>query len=277
MQLRIRDAFAALIIGGFAASAATAVVVSYDFESGVPAGTSVHGSAQVTPTGGVGNSGVLRVTQALNSQQGGFFVGSLSPDPVTQFVASLDVRIGGGTARPADGLSFNFGSGIGPGTTGEEGTGALTISLDTWDNNGADTAPAMEIKVNGAAVAFQSFAGIREGGRAPAGPILQDGGNNDVFLGTGNEFAQLVVRLNSNNTMTVDYKGIRVFENVSVAGYVPQAGNFLIGARTGGANDNHFVDNLRIAINASAVPEPATASLALLGLGGLMFRRRRTA
>jgi len=36
-----------------------------------------------------------------------------------------------------------------------------------------------------------------------------------------------------------------------------------------------FVDNIQFAL--LPIPEPATASLALLGLGGLMLRRRRMA
>lgn len=57
---------------------------------------------------------------------------------------------------------------------------------------------------------------------------------------------------------------------------------FVIGKRfqndgSGGANSTfHIYDNIRITAElANPVPEPATATLAMLGLGGLVMRRRR--
>src|SRR5438309_1017756 len=43
---------------------------SSDFNSGLPAGATLYGTAVVEPTGGVGDSGCLKLTKAINSQSG---------------------------------------------------------------------------------------------------------------------------------------------------------------------------------------------------------------
>lgn len=258
--------------------------VNYDFNDGlVPAGTSVHGSAQVTATGGVGDSGVLRITENLNGQLGAFFIPEInSGNPVSAFEVTYKQRIGGGTCcdggtRTADGMSFSFGSDVAAGifSTAEDGTGSgIRVTFDTWDSGGADTAPAIDVVVGGTVVASQSMDGIRSGGRAPAGPFINDPATGQpMTLFTGDDFANVLIRLNTNNTLDVMYKDVLIFDGISVAGYVPQAGNFAFGARTGGANDNHFVDDLNVRI----IPEPATFALGVFGLGGLAMRRRRSA
>src|SRR6185503_18033449 len=102
-------------------------------------------------------------------------------------------RIGGGTARAADGLSVVIAPDLSNAGFGEEGAGNyLVVSLDTWDNNGTDTAPAFDVKWGGtgdaniiATKSFQPSARYqREGGRAPATPVLVDGSNNPVPLDT---------------------------------------------------------------------------------------------
>src|SRR3954469_25845185 len=123
-----------------------------DFNSGgTPPGSAVGGNEFVDFTGGVGNSGVLKVTQNINGQNGGFMVSDFAGGaPVDKFKARFKLLIGGGTCcgdRMADGMSFNFAPGITPDlpTSGawEEGSGSgFSITFDTWDNNGSDTAPA---------------------------------------------------------------------------------------------------------------------------------------
>src|SRR6185503_17486620 len=176
---------------------AGAAGVIYDFNAGQPAGTTVNGTAVVSPTNGIGNSGVLKITVNANSQGGGFTIPDFSSGaPVTNFRAKWKVLIGGGTDRPADGMSLSFGSGIEGASGSENGFGSgIIVSFDTWDNASnevpPDTAPAIELRYNGAIVATQSMnvvsaagTAMREGGRAPDGPILLDGNGNPVSLQT---------------------------------------------------------------------------------------------
>ena len=98
-------------------------------------------------TGGI-NAGIVRTAvcdplrHALD--QGG--IGRLAIDdfnsgaPVESMYAAFQLRIGGRTATPADGLAFVWGSDVNSGTEfGEEGSGnGLIVSMDTYVNNATD-------------------------------------------------------------------------------------------------------------------------------------------
>ncbi len=157
-----------------------------------------------------------------------------------------------GTARPADGMSFVIAPSISPAAWGEEGTGSgLIVSFDTWDNNGTDTAPAIDVKWGGTAdaniIASQSMAGQREGGRAPAGPLLTDADGNPVPLDTGGHFTNVVINIDPDGTLDLWYGGIQVFSNLQITNWTGiNAPMYGFGARTGGANEAHWIDNLCI-------------------------------
>ena len=85
------------------------------------------------------------------------------------------------------------------------------------------------------------------------------------------DFVGVLIRLNPDNTVDVEFKNVLVLDGVPVPGYVPQAGAFVFGARTGGANQTHWIDNLSI----SAVPEPSSAALIGVACGLVRLRRRR--
>ena len=252
-----------------------AAVFSTDFNSGVPAGSAVFGTAAVRATGGVGNSGVLEVTSNANGQNGNFYINDFAGGVlVTNLHVSYRVAIGGGTccgARWADGTSFSYTTTLpAPGAyTAEEGTPTgLVVSFDTWDNDGDDTAPAIEVRYNGAVVGFQSMYpgpgnNIREGGRAPAGPVLLDSAGNPVSLftlgatRTDKSFVNVTIDLNSDNTVSVSYSNVVVFNHLVVPGLTPIAGgSYAFAGRTGGANEYHLVDNFYIAANDR--PSPVT-------------------
>ncbi len=212
----------------------------------LPPGASVSGSATVS-------GGILHITDAVNSQQGNF----LLPDqnggqPMDRLVVSFKTQIGGGTccgARYADGMSFNVASDINAGSVyGEEGAGSgLTITFDTWDNAAPDTAPALEVRYKGTTVAVQSMAGIREGGRAPNGPFLFDSGGSPLSLDTSNQFVNVLISVGPDGKLDMYFKGYLIFQNVQLPNYTPFVGaNFGFGARTGGANENAWIDDLCI-------------------------------
>jgi hypothetical protein len=231
-----------------------------------PADLLIRPHSKWVESGGVGGTGFLSITDAINDQnQAGVILPNLDPGlAISGFNAQFKLRMGGGSARPADGFSFSLvpethgvvtGGGI-----GEEGPGGapLVISFDSWDNAGADTAPAIEVKVNDQAIAFQSLVGTRDGSRAPAGPLLTDAEGNPVTLSTGNEFVDVEINLEQvgcDYIVNVTYKGVPVFTDLPIP-FTPTNGRFVLGARTGGANDNHWVDDLNI----TTTPSPLYVS-----------------
>jgi hypothetical protein len=257
-----------------------AAVFSTDFNSGAPAGvtfSAIGGSAQpaVTPSGGVGNSGVLQLTSNANGQGGYAYINDFTGGVlVTNLHVAYRLALGGGTccgARWADGMSFSYTPTTpGPASyTAEEGTPTgLVVSFDTWDNAADDTAPAIEVRYNGAVVAFKSMypgAGnnLRDSGRAPAGPVLQDSAGNPVSLFTlgttrnDGSFVNVIIDLFPDNTVSVSYSNVVVFNHLAIPGYTPvSGGTYAFAGRTGGANEWHLIDNLYIAANDR--PNPVT-------------------
>jgi hypothetical protein len=257
------------------AAALSAITIAYpvhagtfsaDFNSGQPGGTSVFGLATILPTGGAGNSGVLQLTPAVGDQFGAFLIDPLDVDPVTSFTARMLVRMSDSTCcgapgeAPADGMSFNFtNSPPSPptyGNPGEEGHAVgLSVNLDTWNNEAGETfgttAPAIDVKFNGVAV-----------------------GNFPLQTYTGDRYVELYVRLDDDGTIDVTYDGNPIFTDLPTGHVATVGGQFLFGARTGGATESHRIDDLSIETN--VIPEPSSlALLSVAGAVGLISLARR--
>ncbi|WP_040549795.1 PA14 domain-containing protein [Pedosphaera parvula] len=228
-------AFASSILLGATVSAQAGSFVT-DFNSGVPAGSAVFGNAVVSTNGGFSNSGCLKLTTTTASQTGTFVITNDldAGQPVVSFTASFKALVGGGSA--ADGFSFNFAPDLPFGVfpLGEEGAGTgLTVEFDTFLNttDPNDAAPSIDVKVGGFEVATASFPGIR-----------------------ANAFVDVVIQLNPDSTLDVYYDGVPVYTNLFVSLSPTTGGHFGFGARTGGQNDNHFIDNLNITTFTNAQP-----------------------
>jgi hypothetical protein len=225
---------------------------------------SIRPSAKWVPAGSFDGSGYISLTDDLGGQQGTIVLPDFDAGlPVASFTLKAKVRIGGGTGQPADGMSISFCDAsdgiVGGGALGEEGTASgLSVNLDTWDNGNGD-GPAMDIKLNGVIVAHKRFSGIGSPGPYCA-PVEKDGAGNPLSLETDaagtpdpGTFVDLEITLSPCGAVSVKYKGIQIFQDV-VTGYSPRAGRFVFGARTGGAWDNHWIDDLMITTSIEDAP-----------------------
>jgi len=192
----------------------------------------------------------LALTFAENSEQGTILFDELDPGKtVGSFKWSLKVRIGGGTSTPADGMAFYFGTApldlVTFGEEGPEGTDpGVTVCIDTYDNTDGDPttpggeAPAIDVKVNGVTIATT--------------PV-------NVFFPLSDTFVPLNIELKENGMLNVDFKGTIIYSNLVLTGYSPTPGaRFAIGARTGGLNANHWIDDVSITTTVAGAPVPPT-------------------
>lgn len=213
--------------------------INLDFNSGaVPPGYKLTGTASTAATGGLNGSGMVKLTTALTGQAGALTVNDFSGGAaISGFIAEFDLRLGGGSTPPADGLSFNFTPPVSAPTAGslEEGVGTgLSVCFDVYDNGGGE-APAIDIKYKGQLVATKKIA-------------LSS-------LETGASFAHVQIYLSSDAMINVLYKGSLVHSNVAVKAFTPVAGGqFVLAARTGVYTENVWIDNLQI----SAIPTATT-------------------
>ncbi|HOA60846.1 MAG TPA: hypothetical protein PLY00_10440 [Verrucomicrobiota bacterium] len=208
-------------------------LINLDFNDySTPVGSSVFGTAFITGPGGVDDSAFLQLTEAVNDQSGAFLLDTpVGAAPIKDFTATWMMRVGGGTAIPADGFSFVLGPDVVDGTFGEDGAGSgLIVSFDTYDNGATEVAPEISIVYRNSQVATRPF---------------------DIsVLQTGDAFEQIGVRVNRNGTLDLYYGDTAVYRALPLPGFAPfEAGRFGWGARTGGLNDNHWMDDVRIALN----------------------------
>jgi hypothetical protein len=230
-------------VGAFALSVITSARagnLSTDFNLGAPAGVNSYGSAYVDGFGGVGDSGTLKLTEAWYfGQQGSIILDDLDGGAsIYGFNARFKILIGGGSQ--ADGFSFNFANDLPDASFGEEGAGTgLTVSFDTWDNGGAE-APAIDLKKGG--VTIESYKG---------GGIF----NNAAELFRTGDYVEVVVDVSDQNVLNLTVNGTAVFSGVKGA-FTFGPGRFGFGARTGGANDNHFVDDIEITTQTAPPAHP---------------------
>jgi hypothetical protein len=232
----------------FSGVSLTAGTFSADFnDAAVPPGSAVYGNTIVDPAGGVDGGGVLKLTQAVNSQTGSFVVDDLDPGSaggLNSFTADFKMRVGGGTSTPADGFSFSVGSDLPAAAWSEEGptTTGLVVAFDIYDNAGGE-APAIDLRWNG--VEFRHLV-------VPLG-----------LLRTGAEFVDVMVKMDPDGTFDLTYNGTQVYSNVFIPNFTPiVAAKFGFGARTGGLNENQWVDDLTIAtttgeLQVAVTQEPA--------------------
>jgi hypothetical protein len=183
--------------------------------------------------------GVLKLTTPVNSTYGA----ASAPVPQNTY-ESLQVTwksLVGGGADGADGYSLNIGDDLplDPGYGGEDGVGAgLRVTVDTFDNGGLED--GIGVVWRGSTVAFQH--------------ITKNDDGSGVYL-RKNTFVDAAFSVDATGVATLTYDG------QTISGQLPAYAGLsinraLLWARTGGANDNHWIDDFSL----SAFPFDASSS-----------------
>jgi hypothetical protein len=117
------------------AATAHAGMISADFNSGLPAGASLHGNAVII-------GGEAQLTASLNSQLGGLsFADQDAGAAVGAWSAEFSFRMdqNAGAGNGADGISLGFSRLGAVGAVGEEGlSSGIAVGFDTYDNGRAN-------------------------------------------------------------------------------------------------------------------------------------------
>ena len=190
----------------------------------------LSGNYAILPDGGSGNSGSLRLTEAVNGQFGTLVIDDYKPGvTVGEFTAAINAQIFGG--NPADGWSFSWSDNIAPVQEYgglERGVGDdLRVGFITYGSSVVEIywGGTMLIRVPVSLELLQSAPGVYE---------------------------ETVVRLRQNvsgNGATLDlaHDGFVIVSGLPIPGFQGLAnGRFAIAARTGGLNEEHRFDDIAI-------------------------------
>ena len=238
-----------LAVGAVAFACATASAGSFtsDFSNPTQTGFTLTSNGALRPDGvttfePVIESGHLVLTYAENNEQGTFILDDLDGgQPIEGWTATFKLQMGPGSGNAADGFAFCFGPDITSGSNfGEEGTGTgLIVAFDIYDN-GSLEAPAIEVKYGGNSLDIIKFA------------------KADMVT---SQFEDVSIQVTRSGTLNLSYKGQALWSNLILPGYAPVAGQFALGARTGGENAAMWVDDLNVTTSvAGALVAPSITS-----------------
>lgn len=248
---------------------------TYDFNSQPPADLNFVGNAEWRSSGGASggaNDGYLALFDAVNSQHASVLIPDFDNGLIVKgFSFEVDLRVGNGvgnSGRPADGFSIsyarandpvvndlkqeppvdnlnNFAVGGGP----ENGTATgLAVSFDTWSGNALPDGADIEgiiLRLDNKTILRYPMA--TRNGACDDATSLQTGpySGDDSGDPSGLCWAKLQVDLDENGKLTVHWKGVDVLTGFDT-GFTPSAGRMVFAGRTGGANENTHIDNLKI-------------------------------
>ena len=227
------------------------------FESPFPGTRSLDPSGAAARPDPRIDAGILKLTDAGDAGGfGGFAFGPYDPQTVQSLNISWKSRIGGGGGGGADGYSLNIGSDLADDFQGEEGTGTgLTVAVDTFDNADVEI-PDVGIEIN--------WGGAASANRLAFLAIPKDNPGDGNFL-RKDTFVNASLSVTPAGVATLIYDGNTVSATLpSYTGITFNQINF--GARTGGANDNQWIDDFTTDIIVN-VPQllPAPVGTALYG------------
>lgn len=207
-----------------------------DFDEGLPDNTHILNNATRFPSGGLDDSGQLCLTAAARDRQGTFYVDNFDGGTAAAGVlVRFHLRMGGGL-RGADGISFVYAH---KATVpfGESGTGrGLSIAFNTYVTVDSPS-PVVHVRLGSHILKTVEVPGLR----------------------TGDRFAEVLLRLETNRTLNVFFDGQLVVEKLRLPKFPAFSdGNFGFGARTGVFTDYHCLDDLLILTVPPGQDLPAT-------------------
>jgi hypothetical protein len=172
-------------------------------------------------------SNKLQLTTNQNNLSGSFspvdFDGGAA---IESFIAKFKLQFGPGSGNAADGAAFSFGPDVNQYSTSynEVGAGgsAFAVSFHTYTSNGG---PAVDVYLYGTRIAQYPLA------------------KGDMV---NSQLQDVVIQLNRNSTLNVSYRGQVLATNLYLADWGPSAGFYIISARTGGENEETYIDDVNI-------------------------------
>jgi hypothetical protein len=185
----------------------------------------------------------LKLTDSVASQAGAMVINELTPNKrVSTFTASFKLRIGNGSAEPADGFNFSFGDELPAAAAtayGENGAGSgLSFVVDNYrflpfyvgapmgtPGGGTANTSGMKLQYNGI---------ILTGVQIPQW-------NADRYV-------PVSITVTPDGVATVLVDGTNAFGNVVLPGYEAKRGRFGFFARTGGSTQAQWVDDVSITV-----------------------------
>ena len=126
----------------------------------------------------------------------------------------------------------------------------MKICVDAWDSGGGDLAPQIEVFYGGESQAMQSFTGETD---VPEADRFADEDGNLVTLWDNDEWADVKISV-IGGLLSLDFRGHSVFADKVISSGVFEGPSWLFAARTGGANQKHYIDDLNITIYSAGGP-----------------------
>ncbi len=240
--------------------------------------------------------GFLAITYPVGSQYTGFVFPDIDDGKIiTAFNFQADLRVGNSTGdRAADGFSISIARANDPlledigntanfaGSIPEGGSKTgIAISFDTWAGNTYSDGGDIEgivVRVDDKTVLRHSVP-TRHGACDDA-TSLQTGPWDEQYWADGGDpldpaawaglcWQPLVVNLDEAAKLTVIWKGTTILDSFQTD-FFPSAGRLVLAGRTGGANENTHIDNIKLSTTASgsdttAPTAPGNAKAALSG------------
>jgi hypothetical protein len=261
----------------FSVSGAGTVFAS-DFNTAtLPAGATLAGN-----DAGITTNGLLRLTSAANSKNGGILIENLSGVSANDYQVDFDFITTPGTSPAADGLSYSYGPDVvalpSVTTNPENGSGsALKLAFDAYTNG-----------TNLEGVYLMYNTPILN--QTPTSTGVLNYSNNVAWRATASAGASthVTIKVNSLGQVSMWLNGVFTVSNQQLPpSYLSDdksTWKHALSARTGGLNQGHFIDNLTIQYNMfeysltdttwttsnpiSAAPGTYNASVRYAGVGG---------
>jgi hypothetical protein len=235
--------------------------ITTNFNAGNLAGSARYGSAHWSNNVGTSASGALVFNDAIANNWGSTIIQPATAGArVLAFTANFNLFIGNGTAEPADGISFNYANNLPDADRGtpdignENGVGSgFSFCVDQYRylpfvGVGAPAGGGAQTTAN------------TSGMKLNYGGIIIAGVQAPTWTAAGG-FVPVSITLTMDGKVTVFVNGTNVFGTVTLPGYVPVAGRFGFFARTGGATEQHIIDDLNINVIAEDTARGGLVSL----------------